>query len=276
MPLGADQIGRPGAVGDRVPVGGVPRRFYLAVAEGSGGAGGGGGERVVAGGPVIAVEGHAQNDLARRYGRGILLHRGEVAEERRGERGGGLGPGGDVGRVLHDEEPVDGAGQGRNVVEPTRVAGRGRIGVHGHLPVRIHLVQRVRDRGHQPGQPGLVATALSFEVEIHPVETFGLDGADQRLGQGGGGGRVRGQGIEGVLVEVVDREHDPDAGPMGLGDQVRQRLALIAVPARPRLVQRSVGVEADGEVVERGQPGHAESPVLAQAPIGNEAEDLMG
>ena len=53
-------------------------------------------------------------------------HGGDVAEERRGQRGGGLRRGGEVGGVLHDEEGIDGVRQGGNVVEAGRVAGRAR------------------------------------------------------------------------------------------------------------------------------------------------------
>ena len=164
-------------------------------------------------------------------------------------------PGGDVGRVLHDEESVDGAGQGGNVVEPSRIAGRRGIGVHRHLPVRVHLVQRVGDRRHQAGQAGLVGISRALEVEIHSVEILRLERSDQCLGKRGGGGWIRGQRIERVLIEVVDREDDPDAGTVSLRDQGGESLALIAVPSGPGLVQGSVGVDTDGEVVERGQSG---------------------
>jgi len=112
--------------------------------------------------------GGAQNDLVSRYRGRILLNSREIAEERGGEGGDRLGGGGHVGRVLHDEESIDGAGQGRYVVEAPGICCRGGVGVHRDLPVRIDLVQSVGDRGDQASQPGLVGITRPSRSRFTP------------------------------------------------------------------------------------------------------------
>ena len=57
-----------------------------------------------------------------------------------------------------------------------------------------------------------------------------------------------------LCPKSFDGEHDPLPGRVGPGDQVGQILALEAVPARAALVQRAVGVHADGEVRQVDSP----------------------
>ncbi len=97
----------------------------------------------------------------------------------------------------------------------------------------------------------------------------------ERVGKGDGGGRVRGQLIERMLIEVIHRENDSHSGTMSPGDQCGERLAFIPVPAGTGLVQRSVGIDPDGEIVQRRHTGNIETGALVQGPVGNEAEDLV-
>ncbi len=275
VPLAGLLVGGPRRVGDGVPVHGVPAGDHLAVGEHAGAAGRLGAQRPVGRRPVVAVEGDAQDHLGGRRGRAVLLGGGEVAEHGRGERRVGLGCRGVVERVFHDEEGVDGGREGGDVVEAAGVRSRAGVGVHGHLVVRVGPVDGGGDRGHQPGQADLVGRAVALEVEVHPVHVLGLDGREQGGRESGGRRRARRQCVERALVEIVHGEHHPVTGGVRPGDQGGEIGGLVAVPARPRLVERAVGVHPDREVGEGGEAGQVIARGLAEGPVGGEPEDLV-
>src|ERR1035437_8597081 len=107
-------------------------------------------------------------------------------------------------------------------------------------------MELVGNRRHQASQPGLIAIARPLEVEVHPVEALRFDRADKRLRKCDGGGCVRSQLVERMLIEVIYWENSSSSGTMSPGDQCGQRLAFVAVPASTGLIQRSVGVDPDG------------------------------
>ena len=58
-------------------------------------------------------------------------------------------------------------------------------------------------------------------------------------------------------------------------DEVEEVLALVAVPARSGRVEGSIGIDADGEVIDGGEPGQIELCTVGERPVGGEAEDLV-
>ena len=62
---------------------------------------------------------------------------------------------------------------------------------------------------------------------------------------------------------------------MGMVDEIEEVLALVAIPAGSGIVQRAVGVDPDGEVVDRGEPGEVELRVVGERPVGGEAEHFV-
>jgi hypothetical protein len=137
-------------------------------------------------------------------------------------------------------------------------------------------MERRRHLGEEVGEPDLVGTALPLEVEIHPVQILGLHRGDQRGRQSGRRGGVRGDLVQGLLVETGHGEHDPVPGGVGPGDQVDQVLALVAVPTRPALVERAVGIGVDAEIRQGRQVVDVERGRLGKCPVGGVPEDLMG
>jgi hypothetical protein len=132
--------------------------------------------------------------------------------------------------VGHDKESVDCGSQRTNVVEPIRISGRTGVGVHGHLVVGIRAVESGGNLGYQIGAPSLISAASAFEVKVHAIEIFGLDGPDQRLGEGSWSCRGRSELVERRLVEVARGQNDTVTGSVGSCYQVGQFLTLVAIP----------------------------------------------
>ena len=62
---------------------------------------------------------------------------------------------------------------------------------------------------------------------------------------------------------------------MGTVDQIDEVLALVAVPARSGLGDGPVGIDADAEVVDRGQSVEIELAAVGERPVRGESEHLV-
>jgi hypothetical protein len=86
---------------------------------------------------------------------------------------------------------------------------------------------------HQVRETQLIAAPVALKIQVHAVQILGPDSPDECVGERGGGVGRRRKLIERALVKIGHREHDTVICPVGTGDEVGQRLTLVAIPTGP-------------------------------------------